>query len=159
MPPIRPTRSDRARLSAVLTLALLVVACGTVSRTPPAPTPADFPALAGILSLAGVSVTNIVSGDAGCPDPDIAKTAIGFDAAGADQAAPVRIHIYIFRNHDTYVRERSSVDRCAAAFVTDPQTFETEEASPFVLAGQGPWAPTFRERMKSALARAAGNGG
>jgi hypothetical protein len=149
----------RARLSLVLAAALVVAACGTISTTPPAPTPADFTGIAGFLANAGVTVTNVVSGDAGCADPDITKTAIGFDARGADQATPVRIHFYIFRNHDTYVRERASVDRCAASFVTDPSTYESEEASPFVIAGQGPWAPTFRERLRSALVKAAGDGG
>ena len=154
-----PARSVRVLAPLLAVVMGMTVACGTISRTPPAPTPADFPGIAGILSLSGIAVTNIVSGDAGCPDTDIAKTAIGFDAAGADQATPVRIHIYIFRNHDTYVRERSAVDHCAAAFVTDPQTYEVEEASPFVLAGQGPWAPTFRDRLRAALIKAAGDGG
>ena len=159
MSPVRRTRSLRARASLVVAAALLVGGCGTISRTPPAPTPADFPSLAGILTTNGIAVTNIVSGDAGCPDPAIAKTAIGFDARGADQATPVRVHIYIFRNHDTYVRQRATVDQCAASFVTDPATYESEEASPFVIAGQGPWGPTFRERLRTALVQAAGNGG
>lgn len=149
----------RAPVSLLVILGAVLAGCGTISRTPPAPTPADFPGIAGTLSQNGIAVTNIVSGDAGCADPDVAKTAIGFDASGVDQATPVRIHIYIFRNHDTYVRERASVDRCAASFVSDPATYEVQEASPFVLAGQGPWAPTFRERLKAALVAAAGDGG
>jgi len=117
--PIGRSRAVPARAPLVLAIALLLAGCGTISTTPPAPTPADFTGIAGFLANAGVTVTNVVSGDAGCADPDITKTAIGFDARGADQATPVRIHIYIFRNHDTYVRERASVDRCAASFVTD----------------------------------------
>ena len=161
MSPLGSTPRARAFRAAIAsaTLATIVTACGTISRTPPAPTPADFPGIAGILSTAGIAVTNIVSGDAGCNEPDIAKTAIGFDASGADQATPVRIHIYIFRNHDTYVRERASVDRCAAAFVSDPSTYEVQEASPYVLAGQGPWAPSFRKALRETLGEAAGDGG
>jgi hypothetical protein len=159
MSPVRRIPSARAPVALLLVVLVVIAGCGTISRTPPAPTPADFPGIAGTLSQNGITVTNIVSGDAGCGDPDIAKTAIGFDAAGADQTTPVRIHIYIFRNHDTYVRERASVDRCAASFVTDAATYEVEEASPFVLAGQGPWRPTFRERLKASIVAAAGNGG
>ena len=159
MSPVSRPRLPRATAPGTVLLALLLAGCGTISRTPPAPTPADFPGIAGILSNGGIGVTNIVSGDAGCPDTDIAKTAIGFDAEGADQPTPVRIHIYIFRNHDTYVRERASVDRCAASFVTDTSSYEVEEASPFVIAGQGPWGPTFRQRLKAALVQAAGDGG
>jgi hypothetical protein len=143
-------------------LAIVVVlgaGCGTISSSGPAPTPADFPAIAGILSRSGITVSNIVSGDAGCADTVLAKTAIGFDAIGADQTRPIRIRIFIFRNRDAYTRQRSAVDQCAAAFVTDPATFESLDASPFVLAGQGPWAPTFKERLRTALVQAAGTGG
>ena len=78
-----------------------------------------------------------MSGDAGCDDPTLIPTAIGFDAAGLDQAEPVRIHLYIFRNRDSFERLRATVDACARSFVTDPETFETIEQSPFVVAGPG----------------------
>jgi hypothetical protein len=152
----RPSR----RVAGLLALVVAVGAgCGTISRSAPPPTPADFPGLAGILSEDGITVSNVVSGDAGCPDANLAKTAIGFDAVGADQTTPIRIRIFIFRNRDVYTKQRATVDRCAAAFVTDPETFESLDASPFVLAGQGPWAPTFKDRLRTALVRAAGTGG
>ncbi len=146
------------RVGFVLFVGLLAGACGTISTSAPVPTPAGFPGIASVLSDRGIAVTNIVSGDAGCDDPTIAKTAIGFDAAGADQTAPVRVHIFIFRNRDTYLRQRAAVDECAKAFVTDPATYETEESSPYVAAGQGPWAPGFKERLRAALVQAAGTG-
>ena len=157
MSPAFPSRRGRGLLS-LFGLALVASACGTISRTPPAPTPADFPGLAAILTNSGIAVTNIVSGDAGCSDATIAKTAIGFDATGADQTKPVRIHLYIFRNRQTYEQKRSTVDTCAREFVTDPETFESVETSPYVAAGQGPWAPTFKERFRAALVGAAGTG-
>jgi hypothetical protein len=156
-PSIRPVLARG--LSVIALIAFLVAGCGTISRTPPAPTPADFPGMAAILTNHGITVTNIVSGDAGCSDPVIAKTAIGFDAVGADQATPVRIHVFIFRNRQTYEAKRSTVDTCAAEFVTDPATFESVESSPYVAAGQGPWAAAFKERFRSALVEAAGTGG
>ena len=100
-----------------------------------------------------------MSGDAGCTDSVLTPTAIAFDARGLDQAEDVRIYIYIFRNRDAFERLRASVDTCAAAFVTDPGTFETAEESPYVLAGQGPWAPEFEAALRDALAEAAGTGG
>jgi hypothetical protein len=167
MLPVFPSASRRARRirSATLRVVLLAVltvvagACGTISRTAPAPTPFDFPGIAGQLSVAGIHVDRIVSGDAGCDDVDLARTAIGFDASGLDQTTPVRIHIYIFRNRETYERLRSTIDGCAAAFVTDPATFESVESSPFVVAGQGPWAPKFKETLRTAVVAAAGTGG
>jgi hypothetical protein len=43
--------------------------------------------------------------------------------------------------------------------VTDPETFESIDQSPYVLTGQGPWAPEFESTIRAGLAKAAGNGG
>jgi hypothetical protein len=150
----------RPILAACLLLsAVIVAACGTISTTPPLPTPADFPGITAQLARQGVVVNHFVSGDAGCADPVLTPTAIAFDARGLDQADFVRIYIYIFRNREAFERLRASVDTCAASFVTDPETFETAEESPFVLAGQGPWAPEFERALRAGLAAAAGTGG
>jgi hypothetical protein len=155
-----PNTRSRLRSARLFVLLLAgtaaLAACGTISRTPPAATPADFPAMAGILTQNGIRVDRIVSGDAGCDDVNLAKTAIGFDASGLDQATPVRIHVFIFRNRATYERVRSTVDQCAAGFVTDPATFESIEASPYVVAGQGPWGAIFKGNLRAAIAEAAG---
>lgn len=133
--------------------------CGVVSTTPPAATPADFPGITAALAVRGVQVNHFVSGEAGCDDPVLVPTAIAFDAKGLDQARFVRIYIYIFRNRASFERLRASVDACAGSFVTDPETFETLEQSPFVLAGQGPWAPEFEAALRDGLTAAAGTGG
>lgn len=124
----------------------------------PAPTPADFQGIATELTKRSVVISDLVSGDAGCDDQDLIPTAIGFDASGIDQAEPVRIHIYIFRNRTSFEKLRASIDDCARSFVTDPATYETVEQSPFVLAGQGPWAPGFEAAIRDALEVAAGTG-
>ena len=106
-----------------------------------------------------MQVNHFVSGDAGCPDPILTPTAIAFDAKGLDQAGNVRIYIYIFRNREAFERLRASVDSCAASFITDAETFETAEESPFVLAGQGPWGAEFEAALRASLTAAAGTGG
>ena len=112
MIPCQRTRLRSAPLAGlVLAAAAFTAGCGTISRTPPAPTPADFPGIAGVLSQHRIRVERIVSGDAGCPDVNLGKTAIGFDASGLDQATPVRVHAYIFRNRATYERLRSTIDQ------------------------------------------------
>ena len=40
---------------------------------------------------------------------------------------------------DAFERLRATIDDCARSFVTDPETYESLEQSPFVMAGQGPW--------------------
>lgn len=148
-------------LAAALTLAglllTLVTACG-ISTAEPAPTPADFPGIATEITKQGVLIRDIVSGDAGCQDPVLIPTSIGFSMSGLDQTKPVRTYLYIFRNREAYERLRASVDDCARSFVTDPATFESIEQSPFVLAGQGPWAPGFKAALRTALEVAAGTG-
>ncbi len=138
--------------------ALAAAACGAATK-PPAPTPADFIGLTHELALRGIAATEIVSGDAGCVDRSLTPTAISFTAQGLDQSAPVRIYLYIFGDRDAFERNLGNVDSCARSYVGDPATYEKLEISPYVAAGQGPWASAFRAALKQALTAAAGTGG
>lgn len=151
--------SPRRGLAGLLLMALASGACGIVSTSPPEPTPADFPDLAIELTQRGILIDNVVSGDAGCDDPVLIPTAIAMDASGAGQTKPVRVYLYVFRTSEVFERLRSTVDDCARSFVTDPETFESIDQSPYVLAGQGPWAPAFEAALRDGLELAAGNGG
>jgi hypothetical protein len=158
MSPTRPAVRRLAVAPIVLATAFVVAACGILTTTPPAPTPADFQGIASEIVRRGVAIEHLVSGDAGCDDPVLNPTAIGLDASGLDQAEQVRLYLFIFRNRQVYERLRASVDECAQSFVTDPATFESIESSPFVLAGQGPWAPEFKAALRDALTEASGTG-
>ncbi len=148
------------RVHALVLLAVFAVAaCGTISTTPPPATPTDFPGLDGRLNVAGIQASNWVSGDAGCTDPDLVSSAISFDAHGLDQDPNVRLYLYIFRDRAAFERHRDQVGPCAASYVTDAQTYEEIEQSPYVLAGQGPWAPGFEAAVRKTLEEAAGTGG
>lgn len=156
-------RSSRVRgivqpLVLALVCLLSLSACGTISTSAPAPTPADFQGIATELTVRRIAIEALVSGDAGCADGVLIPTAIGLTAKGLDQAMPVRLYLYIFRNRAAFERLRATVDDCARSYVTDPQTFESIDASPFVLAGQGPWAPEFKAALREALDTAAGTG-
>jgi hypothetical protein len=146
-------------LAGLVLIALAAGACGLVSTTPPEPTPADFPDLAIDLTQHGVKLDDVVSGDAGCDDPVLIPTAISMNASGLDQSQPVRLYLYVFRTGEVFERLRSTVDDCARSYVTDPDTFESVDQSPYVLAGQGPWAPGFEAALRAGLETAAGNGG
>ena len=143
---------------AALAICLLLAGCGHTAAAP-SPTPADFAGIVERLAKVGIAVKNVVSGDAGCADPVLAPTAIGFDASGVDQTRPVRIRVYIFRNHAAWERLSATVATCARSYVTDESTYESLAPSPFVVSGQGPWAPTFAAGLASALTAAAGDGG
>lgn len=146
-----------ARLAVVAALtAVIVTGCSGLASTPPPPTPADFAGIVSFLAAEGIAVENVRTGDAGCDDRQLVGPAISLTASGLDQAQPVAVHLYLFRNQKAYDKLRPSVDRCAADFVTDPESYETTDAMPFVAAGQGPWGPSFREAMQTALTKAAG---
>jgi hypothetical protein len=140
-------------------VALAVVGCGAIAVTAPPATPTDFPGLTGRLNAAKIEVRDWVSGDAGCRDPELVPTAISFSAWGLDQAEPVRLYLYVFRNRAAFERHRVRVGPCAASFVTDPATYEEVGQSPYVVAGQGPWAPEFEAALRATLEASAGTGG
>ena len=146
-----------ARLLALI--ALVVAACGTISTTPPPATPTDFPGLTNQLAGLNVRPSDWVSGDAGCTDPDLVPSAISFQARGLDQATPVKVYLYIFRDDAAFQRHRAQIGPCAKSYVTDPGAYQEIEQSPFILAGQGPWGPRFEAALRQALAAGAGSGG
>lgn len=150
---------SRARVAAMLATAVFVLAgCGTISFTEPPATPTDFPGLTGRLNAAGVKVASFVSGEAGCADPDLKKAAIQFTAQGLDQSVPVTLYLYIFNNRAAFERNRNKIGPCAASFITDRQTFQEIEQSPYIIASQGPWAPGFEAALRATLEKAAGSG-
>jgi hypothetical protein len=140
-------------------LAVLLAGCSALLETPPVATPTDFAGISGDMTSLGITLEHVVSGDAGCDDPVLRQTAIAFDAQGLDQATPTRVYVYIFRDHDAFERRRQTIDTCARSFAIDPSAFQSVEASPFVVAGPGPWGPRFRDAIRTAITQAAGTGG
>src|SRR6478752_9065207 len=141
-----------------LLVALVVASCSFVETVPPSPSPADFQGTATEFAKRGIQIDHVVSGDAGCTDTVLAPTARSFDASGLDQTRTVRIYLYMFADRATYERLRTTVDTCAASFVTDPQTYQSVEQSPFVMVGQGPWGQAFEAALRAGLVVAAGSG-
>lgn len=157
--PHPPVSRASVAASAALLIGLLVslASCGA-STTAPSPTPADFQGIAAELVIHGLHIDHVVSGDAGCDDLTLERTAIALDATGLDQATPTRLFIYIFRNRTSFDKLRETVDGCARSYATNPDTYESVEASPFVVASAGPWAPQFRAAVRAAITKAAGTG-
>jgi hypothetical protein len=149
-----PLAAALRSLAAILVLA----GCSSLVEVQPTPTPLDFGGIQGTLAAAGIALTNTVSGDAGCTDPNLIPTAIRFDASGLGVTTPVRLRIYIFTDRAAWQRRQPDVDACIAAWATDPATVETIGQSPYVVAGQGPWPVAFKTAVAGALKEAAGNG-
>jgi hypothetical protein len=151
-------RSRFALAVTALIVAFVLAGCIEASEQPQ-PTPADFTGIAQHLAKTGITVRDVVSGDAGCSDPTLAPTAIAFSASGLDQTQPVRIRVYIFRTREAWGRLAGSVAACARSYVTDAATYESVSPSPFIVSGQGPWAPLFAAALGSGFTAAAGSGG
>ena len=139
-------------------LGLVATACSTFTPTTEPATPTDFAGIVAELANVGIGVSHVVSGDAGCDDQRLARMAIGFDASGGDQAATVRIFLYAFKDQQVYDELRPAVDACARSYVTDPAAFGSVDEPPYVLAGNGPWTPAFKDALRTALRRAAAGG-
>ena len=154
---MRLSRGLRPCLAVLATL--LLAGCASILQGSPAATPMDFPSMSGEFTSRGIAIDHITSGDDGCHDTSLAPTAIGFDASGLGVATPIRLRIYIFADGAAYDRRRADVDTCAAKWATDPAAVEFIDASPFVLAGQGPWPEAFKAALRAAVVAAAGNGG
>ncbi len=148
-----------ARLLGTLALgvAFSLAGCsGAAGPSGPAVTPADFEGVVAELDRQHVAVSDVVSGDAGCPDPSLAPTAISLTASGLDQPTPVRVHLYLFRDRAAYDRLRPAIDTCARSYVTDPDAYVALDAPPLVATSAGPWAPGLTTAVRTALTRAAG---
>jgi hypothetical protein len=143
---------------AILIAAAVLAGCSSLVEGRPTPTPQDFGGIVSALGAEGISVANPVSGDAGCSDASLTGPSIAFGASGlgVPSTAPLQLRVYIFGSADTFQRKRADVDRCIAAWATDPASFETVDASPYVIAGQGPWPTSFKAAVQAALRTAAG---
>src|SRR2546426_12767276 len=128
---------------AVAVCPLVVAGCGTISTSAPAATPTGFQGIAGLLVQNGLKIDHVVSGDAGCEDLTLKRTAIALDASGLDQATPTRLFIYIFRDRDAFDRLRQTADSCARSYATNPDAFEADETSTYGVSGPGPWGHHF----------------
>lgn len=159
MSPLGPRSTSRPAAWPVLVLLSLLVAGCAVESGPPKPTPARFDGIVLALQTQGIAIADVVSGDPGCRDPELVGVAVRFEASGLDAPTPRRVYLYRFRNRAAFERLRTRIDACARAYISDPATFASVEAPPFVLVGQGPWPPGFAAALRAGLTEAAGNGG
>jgi hypothetical protein len=140
-------------------LLLLAAGCGSVlddARGEPVATPTNFNGLVEQLAAREFSVANVVSGDPGCSDQALVPMAIAFQLSGGglDQAVPTRI--YRFRNDESYKNLRSTVDACAAEWISDAGALLMVDASPYVLVTEGVPAGVVADAIRAAVREAAG---
>lgn len=150
-----------SRLAAALALAgvLTLGGCGSsldAIHPSPSATPTDFAGVTRSLAGRNLEVSGVVSGDPGCDDAALVPMAISFRLAGPGLDGTVAARIYRFKDAAAYDRLRTSVDRCAAAWVGDPATMLMVDASPYVLVADGAGESAAADAIRAALREAAG---
>lgn len=158
VPAATPRISPLRALVALAAALLLAAGCSAFTPQTPKPTPTDFAGVVSELALVGVGVTDVVAGDPGCDDQRLARTAISFVASGLDQPQPTPVYLYAFKNAAVFDELRPTVDLCARSYVTDPADYASVDATPYVFAGPGPWAPQFEDALRRALESASVGG-
>lgn len=151
-------RSIGRHLVTVVMAAVLVAGCDSLAPGSPPATPTDFAGIVAELATDGIGVDHVVEGDPGCPDERLARTAISFNATGVGQSTATRVYLYAFKDATVYQALRPAIDACAKSYVVDPNAYAAVDSSPYVLAGPGPWAPAFKDALRTALQRAAVGG-
>ena len=150
----------KSRAALVASLALVLAGCGSgldAIHGSPKATPTDFAGLTKRFSKFNLTVGTVVSGDAGCTDQGLAPMAISFTIAGLGEATPLPARLFRFRNDESYMKLRATVDTCAAEWVTDPASLLMIDASPYVLVMEGATDQAFIDALRTSLHEAAGN--
>ena len=154
---IKQRRSLPLILAALLLL--LVAGCGSVlddARGEPSATPTNFNGLVEHLAAREFAVAHVVSGDPGCSDQVLVPMAIAFELSGGGLEDSIQARVYRFKNDESYQKLRTSVDTCAAAWISDPATLLMVDASPYVLVTEGAPAGAAADAIRAAVREAAG---
>ena len=152
---------QRRSLPLFLAALLLLTAsgCGSVlddARGEPSATPTNFNGLVEHLAAREFAVAHVVSGDPGCSDQVLVPMAIAFELSGGGLEDSIQARVYRFKNDESYQKLRTSVDTCAAAWISDPATLLMVDASPYVLVTEGAPAGAAADAIRAAVREAAG---
>jgi cytochrome c556 len=146
------------RLLALVAL-LALAACGGER---PGPTPADRQGIFEELARRGGTVSEIVAGDPGCRDPDLAGNAVRFSLTVPDTSKAAHVYLFTFKNRPFFERAKPAVDACQGAFeARSARTggpVERIDVSPYRAFGDG-WSPGLRIFLEATMRAVAGDGG
>jgi len=148
------------RLLALVALsAQALAACGGER---PGPTPADRQGILEELARRGGTVSEIVSGDPGCADPELAGNAIRFSLTVPGASGSADVYLFTFKNRPFFERGAAAVDACQRAYETDAARtggpVERIDVSPYRAFGED-WSPGLRIFLEATMRAVAGDGG
>lgn len=156
---------SRRLSSAVRSLALAglaglaLTACGGER---PGPTAADRQGIFEELARRGGTVSDIVAGDPGCADPELAGNAIRFRLTAPGAAEGADVYLFTFKNRPFFERGRAAVDACQRVFESRSAgtggPVERIDVSPYRAFGDD-WSPGLRGFLEATMRAVAGDGG
>ena len=143
------------RFAAVAAVALLLVGCGAF--TAPNPTAREMGDLVANLVRHGVTITDQVGGDAGCPDSSLYGNAVRYDIHTPTEPSDVPLYVLRWKSDATFSAAKSAFDACVASFKqthADPPS-STYENVPWRVYGAG-WSPALYTLIATAVDESAG---
>jgi hypothetical protein len=142
----------RALLAALLLP--LVVACGAF--TAPKPTAGDHTDIVASLVLRGMTVTNQVSGDPGCPGSPLYPNAVRYDVQPAGDPNSYSVYVFGWKSQQTFETDKPTFDACVQGHAdANPGPVATSEHLPWRAYGIG-WPASLVSAVDAALSGAGG---
>lgn len=150
-------RRDKLIGSAVLWLVIFIAACGgqpSPRGAAPTPTAGDMSAVQAALALRGVTIQDVVSGDAGCPaQPGLHSNAARFDIVLAGDSQPYQFYLFRWRRPSDFEAAAQHFTDCVddfAASVTGDVPVDDLEVAPWRAYGPG-WSEDLAVTLEQAL--------
>lgn len=142
------------RVLLIALVALLLSGCGAF--TAPAPTAGDFTDIVGALVRRNMTVTDQVSGDAGCANSSLYSNAVRYDVRPAGDSATYPVYVFGWKSQATFDADKPAFDSCVAVSTgASPGNMTTVEHLPWRAYGPG-WPAVLKAAVDSALTEAGG---
>jgi hypothetical protein len=142
------------RLASLAIAALLLTSCGAF--TAPAPTAGELTDIVGTLVRRNMTVTDQVSGDAGCGNSALYSNAVRYDVRPATDTTAYSVYVFGWKSEATFDADKAAFDTCVQTYSgTNPGTMTTVEHLPWRAYGPG-WPPALKDAVDAALTGAGG---
>lgn len=136
----------------LLLVLLIVAAVGCSNTGTPTPTAGGFNDLIAALVLRGVTVTNHVSGDAGCSDLTLYSNAIRLDVTTANSPTVYQLYVFRWRRPADFEAAQQAFQDCVDGFLAINPTAQVEglEVAPWRAYGPN-WPDELSNTITEAL--------
>ena len=134
------------RRLAALALALLLAGCYGGST---GPTPGDMVDVLGELSAHGVTMTDTVAGDAGCPDQTLVDNARKLVVSFAPDEKTYTVYLFRWLNNADYSEAAQAFDSCVVSYQSSNAGSSVDKVDLSPWRAYGPdWTQPLHERRR-----------